>query len=196
MCEPTTLLIAATAMSAVGSIAGGVAAKNQANTNAKISLGNAQIANRNKLLTKRAGAVAVSRIARKGQQSAGAIRAAAAKSGVEVDADTPLDVQVQDVINGYVNAATEGYNYDRKAEGFEVQAWNFQSQAAAYKTQGKNAMLAGVLNAATSVAAGAFVGSHNLGWFAKTPTASLPAVIGPTGVVPGRGAIGLAGMPL
>ena len=175
MCDPVSVaLVAATAMQAIGSVAGGVAGKKQANAQARVSLGNANIADRNRLLAKRAGAVAVSRVARQGQRSAGAIRAAAAKSGVEVDADTPLDVQVEDAVNSFINAATEGYNYDRKAEGFGVQAWNFRSQAAAYRTQGKNAMMAGVLNAATAVATGAFVGSYNLGWFGGTPTAGTP----------------------
>ena len=137
---------------------GGLAAKKQANAQARIALGNASIAERNAIIAGHAGAVNASRVGRQGQRSVSKIRTGAAKSGVEVDTGTPLDVQVADVVNSAVNEMYEIYKADRQAEGFEHQAHSFKSQASAYRAAGKNAMMAGFINAAATVAAGTFIG--------------------------------------
>jgi hypothetical protein len=146
-------------MQAVGSISGGMAAKSQAKGQAKIARSNALRADRNAIVRGNLGAVNVSRIGRQFQVSTGKMRANIAKAGVEISG-SPLAALVAETVTGAVAEMTEAFKTDREVEGFEFQAYNFRANAAAYEAQGKNAMTAGFLNAATAIAGGAYIGTQ------------------------------------
>jgi len=176
MCSPTLLLVGATALSAVSSISGGMAAKSQAKRQREIAEGNALRADRNAIVRGNLGAVNVSRIGRQFQVSSGKMRANIAKAGVEISG-SPLAALVAETVTGAVAEMTEAFKTDREVEGFEFQAYNFRANAAAYEAQGKNAMTAGFLNAATAIAGGAYIGSQ-AGLFSSlgaTSVAPIPA---------------------
>ncbi len=84
---------------------------------------------------------------RRVKQLVGAQRAALAAQGIEIDADSALDVQEDTKLQGELDVQTIKNNAWREAWGYKVQANN-------YTSQGKFAQLAGKAEATSSILTG------------------------------------------
>jgi hypothetical protein len=155
MCDPT-LIIAATAATAIGSIYTGVAQAGQYRKAAAINDANAATAITNAANARAAGTVNMSRVSRRGRQQGGRIRAAAAKGNVLVDQDNPLDAQVDNALNVALNALDEGYKAEINAQSQEGRARDFRAQASMQRSAAKSSIVSGLFGAAGAAAAGGY----------------------------------------
>lgn len=142
------LSAASAAMSALGSIQQGKAAKASANYNAQVQQNNAQIALNNATLAGREGAANAEKEQMKTRQNVGAIKAAQAASGIDINKGSAVDVQSGASEAGLLNAITVRSNAARQAYGYQTQAASATAQSELDKVQGKNAVKAGYVNAA------------------------------------------------
>ena len=157
MCGPAAgpLLIASTAVSALGSIAGGMQAQAQGRYQAQIAKQNAALANeaaaREAERTQDEARDHYRRVAAlKGQQ-----RVAAAANGVTVDYGTAATV-----LDDTDLMANEDLRriYGRGAEaqrGFDIEAANFNSQAQASRQRGDGALVGSFFEAGSTALGGA-----------------------------------------
>jgi len=140
MCDPVTLMIAATAVTAGSSIMQGMQAKETADANA-------ELARRQGAADQDAAVAQAEKIRKAGQQQAGQANAALAASGVSIGSGTPvlIDEQIyRDSESDAMNTILTGTRQQRSAN----------DQAALLESQGQNAQTAGFLNAGASVLAG------------------------------------------
>jgi len=163
MCTPEVMLVA-TAFQAVGSIYSGFAQAKQLKRGAAIDEANADIADVNALNYLNAAAVNRGRVSRQGRRAGGSIRSGAAKSGVRIDEGSPLDAQIANAMNSMVNELDQLYKGEVGARGEEVKAFSFRSSAASKRSSAKSSIMGGFINAAGSVATGAYMG-HQAGLF-------------------------------
>ena len=155
MCEPTTLAIASTAVSAFGQIQQGM----QASATAKA---NAQIAKNNQTIKEQAAHDAVQRGAdnagearQKARAASAAFRAKAGSSGILADTGSNLDIQEQNAGIGEENAITIQNNAEREAYGLKIGAMNDANKAAQFKSEGRNALTNGLLAGGSTLVTGA-----------------------------------------
>lgn len=142
------LAAASTAISALGSIQQGKAAQASANYNAEVQQNNATVAQQNATLAGREGAANAEREGMKARANVGAIKAAQAANGIDVNTGSAVDVQSGAEENGLLNAITVRSNATRQAYGYQTQAASDTGQAQLDRAQGKNAETAGYVNAA------------------------------------------------
>lgn len=154
MCDPLTLTIAATAVSAVGSGVGALQA-------ASMSRYQAQIADRNARLEAEAAheeskntAEAARLQYRKIGQAQGAQIAAQAANGLDVDFGSARQSQqdlemlgAEDVDRIY----RQGY---QKVRGFDINGANARAQAAASRADAKGALIGGAFDVGSSILSG------------------------------------------
>lgn len=155
MCEPTTLIIAATAMQTVGTVVQGV---NQS----KALKYRANMAERNAAMDRAAAQDAVERGRieemrenRRTAQRLGAQRAAMAANGVEVDFGSAADLQEDTRMIGWEDASTIRENAMREAKGYEISAWNSEADAANSRAGAKAAIWQTVFDAGSTMLSGA-----------------------------------------
>ena len=165
MCNPV-LLVAATAMSAVGSIYSGMAQADELKKSAAIDDENSLTAIQNATNLRNAGAVNAGRQSRQGRRTGANIRTAAAKAGVVVDSDNPLDAQIDSAMNSMINQLDEVYKAEVNAQGQEVQARNFRASASNKRSQASSSMIGGLFGAGKALAAGAYKG-HEAGYWGQ-----------------------------
>lgn len=149
----TAMLVASMAISAVGAIAQGVAAKNAAEYNA-------DIAKRNAVIARQQGDVAAKRQERDARVRAGASRAAGAASGVLLESYGDL---LED------SAREEALDRMTILYNAELQAMSGEASAEGYRQAGRNAMVGGVVGAAGTLLKGA----SSLGWSSGAPTSGI-----------------------
>ena len=170
MCEPTTLLILGTAMSAGGSILGGIGAYQTGKANARILNSNADQAIQNGLQGRNIAAVNANVPVKQAREAVGTTRALAAKRGVEVDQDSTLDIQAHNAEVGAFERLKVLFKADTENDAYIAQAGNFRAQAAASKAAGRNALYASLFKAAGTAATGAYKG-HQAGLWKPPGTA-------------------------
>jgi hypothetical protein len=158
------------AVSAMGSLVQGQAAKSAANAQAAANEQNAKMADEQARDAVRRGAYDELKLRRQMQILQGQQRAMAAASGIEVDTGSPLAIQEASRKEGDQDAAIIRYNAAREAWGHGVQATNYRNAAAAARAQGKNAMTAGIIGAGTGLLS---TGAEYAGYLkGKTPTSA------------------------
>lgn len=156
MCEPTTILLAATAvLGAVGAVQQGQAA-------ASASKYNAQVQNMNATLSERRAKDAIERGKTEEQrkrQEVGKIKGAQiagmAANGVDLSFGSPLDTIVDTAVLGELDALTIRSNAHREAYDHRVDAVNKRAGAALSNSQASSALSGGYLAAAGTVLSGA-----------------------------------------
>lgn len=95
----------------------------------------------------------------------GAIRAAAAAGGIDVDSGSPLRLQEDTALLGEFDAQTVRYNAQRAAHGYRVQGMNYSAQAELDGMAAENASRQGTLGAWSSIIGGASqISSKWKGW--------------------------------
>ena len=154
MCEPATLAIAATAVSAAGSIVGGVNQNAQQRYAAKVADQNAALDRRAAQDSFARGEIDEQRQYRKTGQVIGAQRAALSANGIEADFGSAADVQTDARTLGWEDAATIRENARREGLGYEISASNNNGKAASARAAGTAAIIGGVFDAGKSILSG------------------------------------------
>jgi hypothetical protein len=131
-----TIAIVGLAVSALGSVVGGIQGMQSANYNAKLASRNAEIA-------KRQGELEAERLDRDGRRQRGAISAAYGANNIVGGEGSPLDVLENSFTTAELDKQNAKYNADIKAYGYNA-------EAAAQKQAGKTALTKGLFNAAGS----------------------------------------------
>lgn len=136
-----TLVLASTAMSVFGSVAGGVGAMQAASFNAKMAEQEAEAA-------RQQAALEAGRVRETGRKILGAQRAATAKAGLEVGEGSPLLIMLETVRQSEEDAMLTRYKGD-------VRATSLRAEARAQRAEGRRALLGGILGAASEGLKGA-----------------------------------------
>lgn len=89
------------------------------------------------------------------QQRQGAVRAAVAASGLDVDEGSPVRLQEDTAMLGEFDALTIRHNAERTAHGYRVQGMNYQAQAGLNMMEAEHASRAGTLGAWSNIIGGA-----------------------------------------
>ena len=147
-------VLAASAISGVaGGVMGGInsyqqgkAQQAQYNYQAQVNQQNAKIAQENAAMERQQG-IEEARLQRiKASQVIGSQKTAMAANGVDITQGTALDVIEDTAAMGELDALQTRYNYERKAQAYEVQAGNYQNQGNLDIIAGQNAYSAGKAN--------------------------------------------------
>lgn len=154
MCEPTTLLIAATALSAVGSGVAGYGSYQQGQFNQKISEQNAAMARRNAEDSLRRGNLAEAQHRREVDALKSSQKVGFAANNVVISSGSPLSVLQSTAEQGELDALTIRTNAERQAAGFTMDAQNSLLQGKLSAMQGKYGLAEGALNAGSTIIGG------------------------------------------
>lgn len=155
MCEPMTLALAASAVSAAGSIYGGLAANAQGKYASAVAEQNAGLANEQARDAKERGQKDAQLLYRKYSQLKGQQQAGMAANGIDTAFGSALDVQRDTAMMASEDADALHRNTAAEMKGFEINAANFRSQAQASRMQGKNALVGSLFQAGGSLLDGA-----------------------------------------
>ncbi len=145
--SPTNMTAIGGGVSALGSIMGGVSASRSDKYNAKVAEENAALAKQNAAFEGAIGESNVGLAGLKTKQEFGAIKAAQAAHGVDVNTGSAKAVQNSQAETGMLNAANIRSNAARQAYGFEVQATGYENQANLDKASARNDIYTGIGNA-------------------------------------------------
>lgn len=171
MCDPVTIGIASTVMSAGSALMQGRAQQQSADANAAIAEKNAQLAREQANETQRQKAREMTELNQKKQQVLATQRVAMAGSGIDPTMGSGLNLLESTVYSATQDSNNLEWNAARNEWQLKSQATDYDNQAANLKAQGQNAMAAGMLGAATTVGFGAYnlygggakVGGANVG---------------------------------
>lgn len=162
------LLIAGTAMSAIGSIQQGNAARQAADYNAAVAERNAAIQNNNAILARQQAVSASEQQRKDAARTMGRMRAGYAASGVQMEG-SPLDVLASsaaaaelDTLNIVYNGVLKGASYDNEAQGL-------RESASMERARGRNAQTQGYMNAGSSLLLGLGTAGMKAGWGTQAP---------------------------
>lgn len=164
------LAIAGAAISAVGTIAGGMAAQNAGNYQAAVARNDAAIAQQNAVHAEEAGSAAAENESLKGAAAQGKIKVAQAANGVDVNTGSAVDVQTGERETNQLNTENVFSNDLMKAYGYRVNAENFQNEATLDKAKADAAVPSSVLAAGGGILSAAsgvgtkWSGSVNAPW--------------------------------
>ena len=152
MCEPTTLLIASTALAVTSAVAQGQAKQDQANYEAGVARNNQKTAEFAAQDALRRGDIEAGRVQRNANSVLGSQRASFAAKGLDLHDGTPGDIMDQTNFFGKIDAESARYNGKVEAWQKQSQANNFGAQASAASSRAGSAMTESLLSAGTSVA--------------------------------------------
>jgi hypothetical protein len=165
MADPVTLSVMAgvgVAGSALGGIFGAMGAKEsaQATSNmyqykAGVAQANAQIAAQNALQATQVGGIQAQLSGLKTKQQIGAITAAQAASGIDINSGSAPGVRTSQLAAGQFEQGTIRSDAARKAYGFQVEGMNKVAEAQLDVMGGQQAIVAGGYQEATSLLGGA-----------------------------------------
>jgi hypothetical protein len=88
-------------------------------------------------------------------QTKGAQAAAMAANGIDLDFGSAVDVQKDTAMIGAEDVSQIYKGGNERTKGFEINAWNYKSSAAANKGKAKGAILEGAFGAVSSALGGA-----------------------------------------
>ena len=139
-------------VSAVGTIAGGIAQKNAADYQSQVAANNAIIAKQNAAYSIEAGQAKTAMTSMQEAETGGQIKTAQAANGVDVNTGSNKAVQISQREVGNLNTKQQLSNAQLTAYGYQSQAMNYTAQSQLDTYQGKTAMLGAELGAAGQVA--------------------------------------------
>lgn len=156
MCEPTTLAIIGTAVSAYGSIAQGNAQAQAAEANTAAAERNAQNSRwqANQIEDKKAREM--SELHWQRQQTLAKQRVAMAGSGIDSQSGSGLNQLQSTAVLAKKDEDSLEWNAALEKYGFDYQATEYDNQASAFKAQASSARTAGMVGAVSSLAMGAY----------------------------------------
>lgn len=170
MCEPATLALAASAVAAAGTVAGGISTAKGLKYRAKVEERNAAIDRASAQDALKRGRIEEERTGRRTAQLIGQQRAAAAANGVEVDFGSMADLQEDARMLGFEDAQTVRENAARESRGYEINAWNRKASASASRSQASAALWSSAFEAGGQLLSAASAFKK-----AQLPRPSIPA---------------------
>lgn len=180
MADPLTigLLVASTAMTAVGTIQQGAAAAAQGRAQQQAQQYNATIKEQNARLARQQAGAREEQQRRGARQVLGQQRAALAQAGIGVGFGSGLDIEEQSAIRAELDSLTIAYEGELQAQGLLAGAQQdiyFGEVAAA---RGANEQSASYISAGASILSGAAQGAYLRGGGAVTEVATAYPVSG------------------
>lgn len=177
MCEPTTIAVAALALSAVstgvaayGQIQQGKAAKNAADYQAQVARNNQIIAERKAEDARARGKIASGENDLRTRQLIARQRTGIAGSGQLVDTGSGAEITSDTAALGKLDSLRIVNNAEREASGFENQAFNFGAESELQSFTGKNALGASRTQAFGTLISGAGEVAGKWGAYKKNGT--------------------------
>ena len=159
MCLPAALavpaLIASTVVSSVGAVVSGIGQAQQANYQASVADQNRVLANNQARDSIDNTNLEAQRRYRALAQTQGNQQAAMAANGVDLNFGSALDVQRDTAMIGAEDASQIYKAGAERTKGYEINAFNFASQASAERAKASGAMIGGLFNAASTALGGA-----------------------------------------
>lgn len=149
------LAVAATAVSAIGAVEGGVASKNAADYQSAVASNNSTIAQQNATYAMESGEAQAANQSRKGAAQVGKMKTSIAANGVDVNSGSAVDVVAGQRETNQLDTETVLNNSELQAYGYRTQATNFQAQSQLDTMQGEQAEEAGYLKAGGDILSGA-----------------------------------------
>lgn len=150
--------------SALGSINQGKSQAASARYNAQVQENNAQIAKNNATLAGQEGAANAGIQQQKTRATVGAIKAAQAANGVDVNSGSALDVRSSAAELGQLSAITIRSNAAKSAYAYQTGASSNEAQAQLDRQEAKNDIKAADITAGTSLLGKAASGSQSGLW--------------------------------
>jgi len=159
------LLVATTLLSVASAAAGGMAASNAAAYQSKVAQQNAQIAEQKKQMELAAGENQAAKQGMQEHAQAGAIVAAQASRGVDVNSGSALDVQTGQSQVSMMDQLAIRSDMLKRAWGQDIAANSFRNQAQLYGMESDNALIAGGLKAGSAAFQGGSALDQKYGFF-------------------------------
>ena len=147
--------VLSTAFGAYGAIEQGQASAAAANYQAQVQANNAKIAQQNAAYATASAQDKAAGETLQGGQQLGAIKAAEASQGVDVNSGSALGVQTSQKLVNQANVATTLNQGQWQAYGYQTAAQSDQAQSALSVAQGASASSAGILSGVGSLLSGA-----------------------------------------
>jgi len=158
------MTVASAVISSMGQAKQAAAAQAQANYMAQVAKNNQIIAGQNAQMAREAAQAQVQRQFEKTAGTIGAIRAAQASNGVDVNSGSALDVQSSAAELGQLDAASIRYEGERQARAYENQGRGFADQATLYRMQADASAPSSLSLIGNILGAAGSVGSKWMGW--------------------------------
>lgn len=155
MCNPGLLAIGAAAVSAVGTIQGGIYQSQMSRYQAQVAEQNKQIAREGAADTIVQGQEQQRQLGREVAGRVGAQSARMAGNNVDISVGSAARVIDDTRMIGREDSAALSENVRRRVKGQQIDAWNYESEKRAAKAEGKQAMIAAGFGAATTLLGGA-----------------------------------------
>lgn len=156
--------LAGSALSAVGSVRQGQQQANAANFNAAVAANNAQLATQNATTAGQVGAEETAITQQKTRAEVGAIKAAQAANGIDINSGSAVDVRSSASELGELNAITIRGNAARTAYGYQTQARSDEANANLLRQEANYDTEAGDTKAATTLLSSGVSGSQSGLW--------------------------------
>ena len=173
MCEPTTaLLIASTAISSIGVVTAGVGQAQQYRYQAEFADQTARLANQQARDSIENTNLEAQRRYREIGQMKGAQTAAMAANGVDLNFGSPVDIQKDTAMIGAEDIAQIYKGGNERTRGFDINAFNYKSQASANRAQASGALMKGIFDGLSTALGGASKAAGMKNATGKTSAAS------------------------
>ncbi|MDH7973683.1 hypothetical protein QH494_15940 [Sphingomonas sp. AR_OL41] len=157
MCGPLAvpLMIASTVISSAGQVMAGIGQSQQANYQAQVNDQNAKLSAQQANDSNQNTNLEAQRRYRTLAQTKGAQQAAMAANGVDLNFGSAVDVQRDTAMIGAEDVAQIYKGGAERTRGYDIQGWNYASQAAADRAKAKGALLQGIMGGLGTALGGA-----------------------------------------
>lgn len=157
MCLPLVpaLAVASAAISSVGAVMGGIGQAQQARYAASVEDQNAHLANQQAQDSILNTNLEAQRRRREQAQTAGEQQAAMAANGVDTNFGSAVDLQKDTAAIGAEDVGQIYKAGDQRTKGYEINAYNYRSQAASDRAKASGAMMSGIFGGLSSALGGA-----------------------------------------
>lgn len=155
MCDPGTLTLLAVGTAVAGTVTSTVASYQQARYEAKVADANVAAENERVRDALNRGDIEARDTARRQSQLIGAQRAAMAANGIDLGFGSAADLLADTAMYAREDLTTVRENTRREVMGFDINAANYGAQARAARSRATGALVAGGLQAASTIAGGA-----------------------------------------
>lgn len=155
MCNPAALIIASTAVAAAGAGVSAMSAASASRYEAKIAERNAGLERESARNAADNGAIEAQRQYRKIAQLQGSQQASMAANGVDLSFGSALQTQEDTAAMGAEDVKSIYNQTAQEVRGFDINASNYKVKAISARKVGKDAMIKGAFDVASTVLGGA-----------------------------------------
>jgi hypothetical protein len=155
MCDPVSLAVASTVVATVGSVTSGIGEAQQYRYQAQIADQNARLANDQARDSIENTNLEARRRYREIAQTKGAQTAAMAANGLDLNFGSPVDIQKDTAMIGAEDVGQIYKGGNERTRGFDINAFNYRSQASANRAQASGALMKGIFGGVSTALGGA-----------------------------------------